>query len=198
MSDHTAPHPAVDSFLDEYVMEQTRIRAAELTDKSQLPPDQCEDIQQEMVIRLINAYKRFDPAKASMHTFASRVLDCFCMDFIRRQASKKRRGNFEVASTDISNDFSLDLYAVGDSVLDELDREEIGLRVRSVIESLDDDLKSLCEAMLQINDRKVIAETLGIARSSVYRRIARIQAHFRAAGLEPEGSSGTHSDKSRK
>jgi len=187
MSDHTAAPAVVDPFLDEYVMEQTRIRARELAEKSQLPPDQCEDIQQDMLIALLKARKRFDPAKAGMHTFASRVMDCFSKDFIRRVASKRRRGHLDVPCADISDDFSLDRQAVGDGVLNDLVRDETCQAVRGVLDELPDDLRPVCEAMLHTKDRKAIAEQLGISRSSLYRRIARIQAYFRAAGLEPEG-----------
>ena len=135
MSDHTASPVVVDPFLDEYVMDQTRIRARDLAEKSNLPSDACEDIQQEMTIALLKARKRFNPAKAGMHTFACHVMDCFS----------------------------------------------------KVLNDLPKDLRSVCKAMLHMKDRRAIAEKLGISRSSLYRRIERIQARFRAAGLEPDG-----------
>ncbi|MCY2928200.1 MAG: sigma-70 family RNA polymerase sigma factor [Planctomycetota bacterium] len=187
MSNHTTAPAVVAPILDEYVIEQARLRARELTEKSHLPPDQCEDIQQDMIVALLKASKRFDPAKAGMHTFACRVMDGFSKDFIRRLVSKRRRGHLDVPCTDLADDFSLDRQAVGDGILRDLVREETSQAVRGVLDELPEDLRPVCEAMFYTKDRKAIAEQLGISRSSLYRRIQRIQAHFRAAGVEPEG-----------
>ncbi len=187
MSDHTASPVVVDPFLDEYVMDQTRIRARDLAEKSNLPSDACEDIQQEMTIALLKARKRFNPAKAGMHTFACHVMDCFSKDFIRRLTSKRRRGHLDVPCADIDDDFSLDQQPAGDGVLDELVHAETTSAVQEVLNDLPKDLRSVCKAMLHMKDRRAIAEKLGISRSSLYRRIERIQARFRAAGLEPDG-----------
>ena len=103
-----APAAAVDSFLDEYVMEQVTIRSAALVKKSKLPPDMQEDVQQQMIMALLRAQKRFDPARAGSRTYASRVMDSFSKDFIRAQASKREQGCFDLPCADVGEDFSLD------------------------------------------------------------------------------------------
>lgn len=186
MSDHITPPVVVDQFLDVYVMEQTRIRARELTDKSHLPPEDWEDIQQEMVIKLLKAKRRFNPAKAGKHTFASRVLDCFCKDFIRKIVRTRRRGYLDTPCADLGEEFSLDQKPIGKGVLHDLVRSQTCQAVQEVLDDFPEDLRPVCDAMLHTEDRKEIAEQLGIARSSLYRRIVKIRSHFEAAGLTPE------------
>jgi len=174
---------AVDSFLDEYVMEQVTIRSATLAEKSQLPPDMQDDIQQQMLMALLRARKRFDPTKAGSHTFASRVMDGFCKDFIRHQVSKREQEFFDVPCTDVGKDFSLDHCPVGEGILDELVHDETTVRVRRVLDTLPDDLRRICDAILLSKGVRGGYHRLGTSRKIFYRRISRLQRRFREAGV---------------
>jgi RNA polymerase sigma factor (sigma-70 family) len=164
-----------------------------LVKQLRLPPNDCEDLQQNMFIELAKAQKRFTPEKASVHTFASRVLDCFCKYFTRREAARRRRGFIEKPCSDLGPDFSLDKFAVGIDLVTDLISSANVARLHRVVAGLPEDLRQLCEGLMLETDKKAVAKALGIGRSSLYRRLARIREHFKEAGIEffiPE--SGTH------
>jgi len=184
------PAPAVlgpiDDFLDAYVMEQTYIRSVTLVEKSSLPLDQWEDIQQDMLIALLKAKRRFDPTKAGSHTFASRVMDGFCKDFIRRLVHKRQNGMLDVPCADLGDEFSMDEYPVGKSVLDDVARDEIIQAVRRVVKGLPPRLRKVCDLIMQGGNCRSIFKKLKISHQCYYRRMEELRWRFRAAGLSPE------------
>ena len=182
-----------DSLIDDYAREQVRIRSKILVDQFELPPDQWEDLQQDMFLELLKAAKRFRPDKASWHTFVSRVLDCFCKYYTRRESARNRRGPRETPCSDIGEDFSLDRRPVGSGVLADLVSDENRHRLRQVIAELPANLQQLCEALMENTDKRAVAKELGIGKSTLYRRLATIREHFEEAGIEFfRPTSGTH------
>ena len=67
---------------------------------------------------------------------------------------------------------------------DEILREERIGAIQAFLDQLPEDLRALCDGLIQNDDRKVLAEQMGISRSTIYRRIKILQDIFRAAGLE--------------
>ena len=197
-----ATFPSVDSFLDPYVLRQVDLRAAWLVKHSSLPATDVDDVKQDMLVRLAVAFRdRFDPVKSSPHSFADRVMNGLCKDFIRRVQSKRRRGRRECAFTDLGSHCDPDRTAVGTGVLDDLVRREQCQAVRAVVRDLPDDLRQLSEAMARIPDRRALAKHLGVGRSTLYRRIDQLAHHLVSAGLAESDSlenCGTHSANLRK
>ena len=184
---------------DDYAHEQVRIRSKILVDQFELPPDDCDDLQQDMFIELVKAQKRFNPDKASRHTFVSRVLDCFCKYYTRRESARNRRDHWETPCSDIDKDFSLDNRPVGAGVLASMVSNEDLLHLQRVVAELPDDLRQLCEAFMHNTDKRAVAKALGVSRSTIYRRRAKIREHFEMAGIEfflP--ASGTHFEEPQK
>ena len=179
--------------LDDYTREQVRIRSKILVDQFELPLDQQDDLQQDMLLELHKAAKRFKPAKASWHTFVSRVLDCFCKYYTRRESCRNRRSPRETPCSDIAEDFSLDRRPVGPGVLAGLVSDEDRRRLRQVIAELPDNLRRLWEALMDDTSKRAAARKVGISKSTLYRRLATIREHFEEAGIEFfRPTSGTH------
>ena len=186
--------PATDALFNAYADDQVRIRARILVKQSSLPPHAQEDIRQDMYLQLARAQRRFDPQKGAPNTFISRVLDRFCMHFVRKEGTKMRTRIPTQPCSDIGEDFDLDNRTVGEGMLADAVRAEWQQQVRAVIADLPPELQELCEALISGRDRTAMAEQLGIARSSLYRRLARLREVFRLAkiGAFPE-SDGTDS-----
>jgi len=193
MTTQTAPLDASCLF-DDYAHDQIRIRARILVKQSSLPPHAQEDVQQDMYLELVKAQKRFDPARGAPNTFISRVLDRFCKHFVRREGTKMRTRIPEQPCSDIGEEFDLDNRTVGEGMLADAVRAEWQQQVRAVIAELPPELQQLCETLVSRRDKTAMAEQLGIARSSLYRRIAKLREVFRLAkiGAFPE-SDGTDS-----
>ena len=169
---------------DDYAHEQARIRARILVEQLELPPDDWEDLQQDMLIELVKARKRFNPNKAGRHTFVSRVLDCFCKYYTRQQSARNRRDERETVCSDIERDFSPDDRSVGTDLLDSIITSKARSRLHRAIAALPDKLRRLCHALMEDSNKTAVARALGVSKSTVYRQLATIREEFEKAGIE--------------
>jgi len=184
-----AEHPLI----DDYAQDQVRIRSRMLVEQFHLPVDDQEDLQQDMLLELLKAGERFDPALASKHTFASRVLDRFCQHFTRQESTRNRNGWKSMTFSDVAPDFSPDDRVGCDGPLDLLIAADRRNEIRAAINALPHDLRQLAMAMMDDTDKTAIAETLGISRRTVYRHLDRLREAFVEMGIDEFlQASGTH------
>jgi RNA polymerase sigma factor (sigma-70 family) len=149
-----------------------RWRSSRLARLFRLSYHDREDLHQSMTLDLVKAMHRYDPARASRETFASRVLDKSYMHHARRLA-KANTGPLLIPLD--ANAHKRDHRRPGD--LDEhltaLERGE----VRRLVDALPDDLTHLA---YQISRQTVVqvAESNGVHRGTIYRRIHKLQPFF--------------------
>ena len=182
--------------LSDYAIRLIQHRARRLVALAGFPPDDIEDIQQDLALDLWERLPKFDPAKATCNTFVTRVVDRKVAKLIRRRNSEMRDPRRE--------DFSLN-ECIDDGeggtiergqiiAADEADRRlgrqarsdqetvELALDVEGALKQLPDNLRRLCE-LLKTGTISDAARAMGVPRTTLNDWVKKIGKFFEAAGL---------------
>jgi RNA polymerase sigma factor (sigma-70 family) len=131
-----------------------------------------DDLQQEGLTASWRALPQFDPSRASLRTFIERVVGSRLASFARSARQLPPHVPIEaarmqpVAPDSGQLDFNADLR-----------------RIASTLQSAD---RQLIFVLLEYSPAEA-SRLLGISRSTLYTRIARLRPHFAAAGYAPDG-----------
>ena len=160
-----------------------RVRAADAS-------IEIEDAEQELMLHLHGRLSRFDARRGSLRTFVDRVAANCAINLVRATRAEKRGARVEVLSFDaIVRHAGTDPDAVGAETAPMLTigyAPEDFLNLRIELWRVYDRLPSaLRSCFLGLLDGSVVgaARQAGIARSTVYHRIAALKARFQAADL---------------
>lgn len=163
-----------------------RVRAADAS-------IEIEDAEQELMLHLHGRLSRFDARRGSLRTFVDRVAANCAINLMRATLAEKRGARVEVLSFDAivrhAGTDGSDPDAVGAETGPMLTigyAPEDFLNLRIELWRVYDKLPSaLRGCFLGLLDGSVVdaARQLGIARSTVYRRIAALREHFQAVDL---------------
>lgn len=99
------------NFLDDYAMQRIEFRARQLARQHKNRGD-WQDLRQDMVVEILEAAPRFDPAKASRETFIARVLDRFEIDLYRENARNQEVQCVSLDDPSVERDFLEDCSSV--------------------------------------------------------------------------------------
>jgi RNA polymerase sigma-70 factor (ECF subfamily) len=131
------------------------------------------DLEQEALLGLWMALRRYDASRASLRTFLERVAD-------KRFASlMRRRGSLTVERLDGHR------FATPDGI----PAVQLHVDFERVLAPLGDPDRTLARLLIDHGPTE-ISRMLGIARSTVYARIARLRRAFREAGYGPVAKGG--------
>jgi RNA polymerase sigma factor (sigma-70 family) len=128
-----------------------------------------EDIQQEAVIAVWLALKRFDSDKASLRTFVERVVTSTVQSQLRRSRAAKRTKR--------------DLPARATGSLELLVRIDFQLDLRSVLRGLTTQDRQVAYLVCEYRAAEV-ARILNVSRASVHRSIHRIRTTLQEVGFK--------------
>jgi RNA polymerase sigma-70 factor, ECF subfamily len=178
--------------LDSYARNLIRHKARQLIGKYGFTWDDYEDLCQEMILDLLTRLPRFDPGKASLNTFVTRVVNRRVANLIRDRMRAKRDHRREGLSFDeqveqgdceIEEGDGAGGQSNGDLLRDcqghpEADGLDLRLDVSRAISSLPPDLKLLAELLL-IHSIADAARELGVSRATLYEKgIAPVRRAF--------------------
>lgn len=145
-----------------------------------------DDIRQELAVDLWLRLPGFDPTRASLRTFVTRVISNKIASIIEMRTSKTR--NVAMCPHSL-NDL---VYAEDGSVVErgdllggidaELEHSGLRMDVARVIKKLTPAQRQVC-AMLSADNKSLAASATGISRSSMYRAVTAIRPIFEAEGL---------------
>jgi hypothetical protein len=152
-----------------------------------------DDIEAELIGALWRKIPVFDERRASMRTFASRVMDSYALSMARHAHAQRRYAGAVMGSLDDSM-----TGAGGNSVpigttLSDPRADSVALRARDVAIDVHRILQTLPmetrHVALALSDGSVsqASEELKKSRTHVYREIARLRQAFASAGLAPTG-----------
>lgn len=176
-----------------------RIKAKQISRRADFSVSDQEDIEQELTLHLLTHIEKFDPERASLNTFITRVVDCGVSMLLRKRQSKKRMpgDDASVVSLEIPIDQPcgppISQGAVITSV--DLDRRTLGRSrnekddfdtessLDTAIESLPPELRLICQT-LKLQSRSQAARTLGISRRQLTKQIELIREQLELAGFE--------------
>lgn len=183
--------------LNNYASDVIRHKARKLIGSNGFTWDDYEDLMQELALDLLMRLPKFDRNKASLNTFAVRIVDRRISTLIRHRTRGMRDYRCEAWSLDEPID---DLDGAGARRGDTLGQDEHDLRTgkhcRTVSERIDmrldvslvpselpPDLKELAERLRHQSVAEV-ARDLGVPRSTLYDTgIARLRKAFEDKGL---------------
>ncbi len=151
-----------------------QVRAAVAVAAGKVPGVDREDLEQEALLGLWVALRHYDASRASLRTFLERVAD-------KRFASLLRRSRSPVVIE------RLDGHRL--ATADGIPAVQFHLDFERVLAPLGDPDRRLALLLVDYGPTE-ISQMLGIARSTVYARIARLRCAFREAGYGPADSQG--------
>jgi len=164
-----------------------------------------EDLVQELTLEWLRYRPLFDPRRASLSTYATRVINNRIAALIRhRKAVKRDRGGPMLSLDRLVKDPGDGRARLGDVLSDEDVRFRVGaaqnerrrdlaVDVSALLAVLPDALRALA-VQLQTMTITGVSRLTGVPRSTVYESVGKLRRHFAAAGLDqylptPRGDS---------
>jgi RNA polymerase sigma-70 factor (ECF subfamily) len=138
-------------------------------------PGDREDFEQEALLGLWIALRRYDPSRASLRTFVERLTDNRFASLMRRRRSAlvvERLDGHRLATPD-------GIPAV-----------QFHVDFERILSCLTDGDRAVARLLLDHRPSEV-SRMLGIARSTLYGRMARLRRAFLKAGYGPANTGGT-------
>ena len=189
-------HDDFNEKIDRFTCGIIRRKVNQLIGRAGFTRQDREDLEQELVLRLLQALPSFDPAKAHRNVFVTTVIERCVANILRdKQAQKRdhRRGSSLHLMVDIGEDGKIEL---GDTIGQrELDArrcrhprsdEEIAQIVQDladVMAKLPDELRGLAER-LKTRTKSEIARDMGVPRTTLNESVRRLRRRFESAGLK--------------
>jgi RNA polymerase sigma factor (sigma-70 family) len=162
------PHARGSDYVDWLV----RRTAADLVKSRDFNLSDRDDIEQDLIVRLLESWPQFDPAKGSAKTFISTVVRNTVSNLIRRRQRELR--------TFVNSDA---LPVVEDSSHE--DGVDLKCDVETVLARLPPEDRDLAERLMVSSVRR-IAEEDDESIANVRKRVERLRKVFEAAGLSLE------------
>jgi len=177
------------SGIDARIVASVRHHARRASGK--VPGLELEDLEQELMLHAHRRLNSYDPARADLWTFVDRVLSNFLANLATAARAKSRGGGTFTISLDDPN-LERDGEAIAAAAAaDNGGSNELGwceyihLRqdLHRVLHSLPQHLQDCCHRLTE-NSVAEAARRSGLARGSIYSRMATLKRAFAAAGLD--------------
>ena len=175
------------SGIDARIVASVRHHARRASGK--LPGLELEDLEQELMLHAHRRLNSYDPARADLWTYVDRVLSNFLANLAKAARAKSRGGGTSTISLDDPN-LERDSEAIAAAADNGGSREpswceHIHLRqdLHRVLHSLPQHLQDCCHRLTE-NSVTEAARRSGLARGSIYSRMATLKRAFAAAGLD--------------
>jgi len=165
--------PALEQALP-FAMRAVQVRGAAAVASGRVTPADREDLEQEAFLGLWMALRHYDASRASLRTFLERAAD-------KRFASLLRRRRSPVLIERLDGH----RFATADGI----PAVQFQVDFERVLAPLGDPDRVLALLLIDHGPTE-ISRMLGIARSTVYARMARLRRAFREAGYGPANPGG--------
>jgi RNA polymerase sigma-70 factor, ECF subfamily len=163
------------------LLEMVRLKVRTVT-KGQVRSD-FEDIVQEVVVRVLEQLSEYDPSRASLRTFQSRLIDRAYVDIYRRERAAKRGKNRKHVSYSRCQSVSQCATATSRAARrSEYELSDLKSDVEYATTGLTADQNRLCE-LVKTKPVPDVANEEGVHRGTVYRRLQPIRHYFESLQL---------------
>jgi RNA polymerase sigma-70 factor, ECF subfamily len=173
-----------------------RYKARQLVGSTGFNESDIEDLEQEMMLEVFFRLPKYDSKKAKLSTFISRILEHRISTIIEERNALKRdlrlcklSLNDEVRLKEGGTVKRIDGYDIEEYIkrTGRLSRSleeklDISIDLKSLIASLPQDLRTLCERLKTKNVTEISRDT-GIPRSTLYERINKLRKLLEDSGL---------------
>lgn len=184
--------------INDYAEELIHHKARQLVGTAGFTRDDVEDLEQEMRLDLLERLPKFNPNKATYNTFVSRLVERKICNLIRHRTQEIRDFRCEegsihdVVESGDSGDEKVERietvtqdeqdFRLGKHIRSAEARRDLQLDISLVLPKLPPKLRKPAE-LLQTVSITTAARKLGIPRSTLYDRIARLRRIFEDVGL---------------
>ncbi len=140
-----------------------------------------EDLEQELILRLLQSLHLFDPNQAHRNVFVTTVIERAVARIVRERLAKKRDGGV-VRSLDHAHEKAGDSTEPADPRRSHEEEIDLATDLAEVLARLPADLRALAER-LKSRSLSQAARELGLPRSTLQRQVERLRRCFEDAGL---------------
>lgn len=169
--------------LDAYEMDRVRFCAKQLSRMRSFCRDDADDIAGDLLVEIYRALPRYDPNRASRHTFICRVIATRRKSLIR---DARRRFHDTIpldGPSPVEVDHDVRHRMTGYTPLDEVAAAERAEAVGKAIERLPLRLREIA-VLLMHHSQADVARILGVSETSIDRARKQIFQHFMEIGSE--------------
>lgn len=178
--------PAVDSQspIDPYAQGRIDYHARRLSRKPGFTISDVPDIEQELALDLLKALPKFDPNKASLPTFISRVVNRRCISLLRDARHPKRRGGTSLEAA-MGDDIAKDQRhrMTGYRPDEAPEKAEVAEVVQQAVGKLPERLHKIA-ILLMSRTQAEAARELGVSETTIHRARNQIREHFEEIGVQ--------------
>ena len=172
-------------------------KVSQLIGKYGFTEDDRNDLEQELILKLLQRLPNYNPERAKRSTFVARVLDheiatniearkaqkrdyrlCICS--LNDRITEKHGDSFERLEVFDQDDY---LRRTGKRSRSEIELNELAIDVRRIMDRLPPQLRELCQ-QLRYSTFTEISRDTGIPKSTIYDRLKKLKAIFEDAGMK--------------
>jgi RNA polymerase sigma factor (sigma-70 family) len=190
-----SPCPA-ETNLDDFAARLIRRKARQLVGMAGFTSSDRDDIEQELVLKLLKHRPAFDPAQSHWYAFVTTVVERHAATLLRNRRVERREHRRAVSLHVIVEDPVNGPSELGDTVSrreqdnrlsrssrSDLDLAELCHDVAAVLAGLPPLWREACER-LKHDSVSQVARDLGIPRTTLSSLVGRLRRHFEPAGLK--------------
>lgn len=175
---------SINNAIDDYTLERIDYRVRRLAIQFGLTDERRDDYAQDMVVEILAALAKFDPAQSARKTFINRVLDNFVKNAIRTEIHRRRREcDNPTPLEDISEAYAPVVNDPRQGQLGEAEQLDMQMDVAQVLSQMPRQLQKIC-SLLKIHSITETAKKLGINRTAIYRQLAEAREYFQRGGYD--------------
>ncbi|MBE0566075.1 MAG: sigma-70 family RNA polymerase sigma factor [Krumholzibacteria bacterium] len=176
-----------------YIDKSIAITAVNLVRNLRLPPDDIEDIKQDLWMDLLLRLPAYDPERSSLRTFITRLVRNK-RENLRESYRAMKRDVWKAGPSldeeieledgvagrrgDLLNSDDYDQNVRGRN-LTALARLELSIDIRAVLRGLDEEQLIICQLIEDAPSLVAVARALGMSRPTLYQRLAVLRGRFR-------------------
>jgi RNA polymerase sigma-70 factor, ECF subfamily len=183
--------------VNSYLAKLVRIKARSLIGKPGFVPADVPDIEQELTLDALNRLPRFDPERAKLETFITRIVDHCIATLIESRRAGIRDPGLEEGSIDERRVDAEGQVGETAPVLETLrflekhmaltradeKRKDLEIDMPKALAKLPPDQRRLCGDLKAETISEISART-GVPRATLYDRLRRVRLHLEREGLK--------------
>ena len=183
--------------IEKFAVQLIKFKARQLVGKSGFSEADRDDLEQELAADLLKRLPKFNPARAQMNTFITRIVEHRVSTLIEAQKAKRRNYRLRGGSLNelvdqgpegiieridgVDNDEYSMRTGKSSRTVEEL--MEMAIDINAVMADLPPDLRDLCERLKTENVTDISRDT-GIPRGTIYESITKLRSMFERAGMK--------------
>ena len=146
-----------------------------------LAPDDRDDVASQLVATFYSRFGKFDSGRASVQTYASRVMDKELASILRYRLAVRRKHGVEESFPDDAREM---VDGITDQMPTSIERQQFWLDVERALAPFPSALLDMARALCWYTPSEM-SRVPGQSRTVIYRRMRRLRSALHGAGIDP-------------